>query len=142
MGARGKTSSVEVGDGSGVLLPGAAGAGHDYRKDGGSMSTMDGVPAAPVRGAVRVSERTRVGLGVVGAAVVLGVGGDVLLRSAPWGLNLVLWTAALVMTIGALQRWAEVDDVEVGWMPLAVAAAVLIAWRDSPTLKALDLAAL
>jgi hypothetical protein len=106
------------------------------------MSTMDGVPAAPARGAVRVSERTRVGLGVTGAAVVLGVGGDVLLRSAPWGLNLVLWTAALVMTIGALQRWAEVDDAEVGWMPLAVAAAVLIAWRDSPTLKALDLAAL
>ncbi|HEU4884442.1 MAG TPA: DUF4173 domain-containing protein [Longimicrobium sp.] len=106
------------------------------------MSTMDGVPTAPARGMVRVSERTRVGLGVTGAAVVLGVGGDVLLRSVPWGLNLVLWTAALVMTISALQRWAEVDDAEVGWMPLAVAAAVLIAWRDSPTLKALDLAAL
>jgi hypothetical protein len=106
------------------------------------MSTMDGVPAAPARGAVRVSERTRVGLGVTGAGLVLGIGGDVLLRSAPWGLNLTLWTLALVMTIGALQRWAETDDAEVGWMPLALATAVLIAWRDSPTLKALDLAAL
>lgn len=106
------------------------------------MSTMDGVPAAPLRGAVRVSERTRVGLGVTAAALVMGVGGDVLLRSAPWGLNLALWTVALVMTIGVLQRWADVDDAEAGWMPLALATAVLIAWRDSPTLKALDLAAL
>ena len=106
------------------------------------MSTMDGVPAAPVRGAVRVSERTRVGLGVTGAALGLGIAGDVLLRSAPWGLNLTLWTVALVMTIGVLQRWADVDDAEVGWMPLALATAALIAWRDSPTLKALDLAAL
>jgi hypothetical protein len=107
------------------------------------MSTMDGVPAAAgPRGAVRVSERTRVGLGVTGAAAGLGIAGDVLLRSAPWGLNLALWTVALVAAIGALQRWAEVDDVEVGWMPLALATAVLIAWRDSATLKALDLAAL
>lgn len=105
------------------------------------MSTMDGVPAAPVRGAVRLSERTRVGLGVAGAAVGLGIAGDVLLRSAPWGLNLALWTAALVMAIGALQRWTDADT-DAGWMPLALAAAVLIAWRDSPTLKALDLAAL
>ncbi|WP_420128093.1 DUF4153 domain-containing protein [Longimicrobium sp.] len=106
------------------------------------MSTMDGVPAAAPRIYMRVSERTRVGLGVAGAAVGLGIAGDVLLRSAPWGINLTLWTLALVMTIGALQRWAEVDDAQVGWMPLALAAAVLIAWRDSPTLKALDLAAL
>ncbi|MBW3570029.1 MAG: DUF4173 domain-containing protein [Gemmatimonadetes bacterium] len=106
------------------------------------MSTTDGIPAAPVRAAVRVSERTRLGLGVTGAAVGLGIAGDLLLRSAPWGLNLVLWTAALVMAIAALQRWAQADDVAVGWMPLALAAAVLVAWRDSPTLKALDLAAL
>jgi hypothetical protein len=107
------------------------------------MSTMDGIPApASAHGGVRVSERTRIGLGVAGAAAGLGVAGDALLRSAPWGLNLVLWTAALVMTVAALQRWADADDVEAGWMPLALAAAVLIAWRDSPTLKALDLAAL
>ncbi|HYR09851.1 MAG TPA: DUF4173 domain-containing protein, partial [Longimicrobium sp.] len=106
------------------------------------MSTMDGVPAAAPRISMRVSERTRVGLGVTGAAVGLGIAGDVLLRTAPWGLNLALWTVALVMTIGALQRWAAVDDAEAGWMPLALTTAVLIAWRDSPTLKALDLAAL
>jgi hypothetical protein len=90
---------------------------------------------------VRLSERTRVGLGVTGAALGLGIAGDVLLRSAPWGLNLALWTVALVMAIGALQRWTDAE-AEVGWMPLALTTAVLVAWRDSPTLKALDLAAL
>lgn len=106
------------------------------------MSTIDGLPVAAAPTAVRISERTRVGLGVTGAAVGLGIAGDALLRNAPWGLNLALWTAALVMTIAFLQRWAQVDDVEVGWMPLALATAFLVAWRDSPTLKALDLAAL
>ncbi len=107
------------------------------------MSTMEsGIPAAPVRGAVRVSERTRVGLGVTGAALALGMMGDALLRSAPWGLNLALWTAALVLAIAGLQRWAEVDDAAVGWIPLALGTAAMIAWRDSPTLKALDLVAL
>ncbi|HEX6367835.1 MAG TPA: DUF4173 domain-containing protein [Longimicrobium sp.] len=108
------------------------------------MSTMDGTPAptAPARISMQVSERTRVGLGVTGAAVGLGIAGDALLRSAPWGINLTLWTLALVMTVAALQRWADVDDVQVGWMPLALATAALIAWRDSTTLKALDLAAL
>ncbi|HEU0299470.1 MAG TPA: DUF4173 domain-containing protein [Longimicrobium sp.] len=108
------------------------------------MSVMDDlpVPAAPAPAAVRISEHTRVSLGVAGAGLGLGVLGDVLLRSAPWGINLTLWTAALVIAVAALQRWADADDAAVGWIPLALAAAVLVAWRDSPTLKALDLAAL
>jgi TM2 domain-containing membrane protein YozV len=108
------------------------------------MSTMEsGIPAAaPVRGAVRVSERTRVGLGVAGAALALGMAGDALLRSAPWGLNLALWTAALVLAIAGLQRWAKTDDAAAGWIPLALGTVAMIAWRDSYTLKALDLAAL
>ncbi|HEX2206549.1 MAG TPA: DUF4153 domain-containing protein [Longimicrobium sp.] len=106
------------------------------------MSTMEGLPAAPARAALRVSERTRVGLGVTGAALALGIAGDALLRSIPWGINLALWTAALVVAIAALQRWAAADAAGVGWMPLALGVAVLVAWRDSPTLKALDLVAL
>jgi TM2 domain-containing membrane protein YozV len=100
-----------------------------------------GIPAAaPVGGAVRVSERTRVG--VAGAALALGMAGDALLRSAPWGLNLALWTAALALAIAGLQRWAGTDDAAAGWIPLALGTAAMIAWRDSYTLKALDLAAL
>ena len=44
--------------------------------------------------------------------------------------------------IAALQRWTDVEDAAVGWIPLALGTAALMAWRDSPTLKALDLAAL
>ncbi|HEX2078871.1 MAG TPA: DUF4173 domain-containing protein [Longimicrobium sp.] len=108
------------------------------------MSVMDELPApaAPARTAVCVSEHTRVSLGVAGAALGLGVLGDVLLRSAPWGINLTLWTVALVVAVAGLQRWADADDAAAGWIPLALAAAVLVAWRDSPALKALDLAAL
>jgi hypothetical protein len=108
------------------------------------MSVMDElpVPAAPAETAVRVSEHTRASLGVAGAALGLGVLGDVLLRSAPWGINLTLWTAALVIAVAGLQRWVDADDAAAGWIPLALAATVLVAWRDSPTLKALDLAAL
>jgi hypothetical protein len=90
----------------------------------------------------RVSAQTRTSLGVAGAAAGLGFLGDALLRSAPWGINLALWAAALVIAIAALQRWTEADDTSVAWMPVALGAAALMAWRDSPTLKALDLAAL
>jgi hypothetical protein len=109
------------------------------------MSTMDSgipVPATPAGAGLRISERTRVGLGVAGAALALGMTGDALLRSAPWGLNLTLWIAALVAGIAALQRWAKVEDAAVAWIPVALVTAALVAWRDSPTLKALDLAAL
>lgn len=97
-------------------------------------------PAAPA--ALRVSEQTRVGLGVAGGAATLGILGDALLRSTPWGVNLALWTAALVVAVALLQRWTDAADQAVGWFPLALGAAALLAWRDSATLKALDIAAL
>ena len=43
-----------------------------------------------------MDERTRLGLGVLGAALFLGVLGDGLLRATPWGINLLVWVAALV----------------------------------------------
>jgi Domain of unknown function (DUF4173) len=107
-----------------------------------SMADELPVPAAPAETAVRVSEHTRVSLSVAGAALGLGVLGDLLLRSAPWGINLTLWTAALVIAVAGLQRWTDKDDAAAGWIPLALAAAALAAWRDSPALKALDLIAL
>jgi hypothetical protein len=96
--------------------------------------------AAP--SALRVSEQTRIGLGVAGTAAGLGILGDALLRSAPWGLNLALWTAALVAAVALLQRWVDADDAAMGWIPLALGTAALMVWRDSPTLKALDIIAL
>jgi hypothetical protein len=89
-----------------------------------------------------VSARTRNGAAVAATALALGAAGDALLRPMPWGLNLTLWTALLVAAAAGLQRRAETEDAVVGWMPVALAVAALMSWRDSPTLKALDLTAL
>lgn len=96
------------------------------------------VQAADAPARLAISQQTRTALGVAGAALTQGILGDALLRTGPWGLNLALWTAALVATIALLQRWTQADDAAVGWIPLALSAAVLMAWRDSATLKALD----
>jgi hypothetical protein len=100
------------------------------------------LPALAVPARAPLSLRTRNGVAVAAAALALGAAGDALLRPAPWGLNLTLWTALLVAAAAGLQRWAETEDAVVGWIPTSLAVAALMAWRDSPTLKALDLAAL
>jgi len=98
--------------------------------------------AAPIPARAPLTPRTRHGLGVAAAALALGALGDALLRPAPWGLNLTLWAAALIAAAAGLQKWAETEDAQVGWIPVALAVSALMAWRDSPTLKALDLTAL
>ncbi|HEX6750949.1 MAG TPA: DUF4173 domain-containing protein [Longimicrobium sp.] len=104
-----------------------------------SESTL---PAVAATERLPLSPRTRHGLGVTGAALALGVLGDALLRPIPWGANVTLWVIALVAAAAALQRWTETDDAYAGWMPVALTVAALMAWRDSPALKALDLTAL
>jgi len=96
-------------------------------------------PAAPP---VPMSDATRASLRVLGAAAGLGVLGDLLLRPTPWGINLTLWTLALIAATVALRRRAELDAAGRAWIPLALLMTALMTWRDSPTLKALDLAAL
>jgi hypothetical protein len=110
------------------------------------MSTQESAaPAAeaqPARVPEPMSAATRGALGVLGGGVALGVLGDALLRAAPWGINLTLWTLALVATAVGLRRWAGLDEAGRAWVPMALVIAVLMAWRDSPTLKGLDIAAL
>jgi hypothetical protein len=100
------------------------------------------LPALALPTRAPLTARTRNGVAVAAAALALGAAGDALLRPAPWGLNLTLWTALLVAAAAGLQRWADTEDAVVGWIPVAMAVAGLMAWRDSPTLKALDLTAL
>jgi hypothetical protein len=100
---------------------------------------LDAEPAAEP---VPMSPATRNALGVLGAAAVLGALGDFLLRATPWGINLTLWTVALVAVAAGLRRWAGLDAAGRSWVPMAIGIAALMAWRDSPTLKALDIAAL
>jgi Domain of unknown function (DUF4173) len=91
-----------------------------------------------------MSERTRLGLGLLGAALVLGVLGDELLRATPIGINLFLWIAALVITLVLLARWRRIPLTGGRlWMPPALLVfAALPAWRDSTWLVALDIGAI
>src|SRR5438445_518088 len=42
-----------------------------------------------------MSDQTKLGLGIIGVALLLGMMGDGLLRVAPWGLNISLWMSAV-----------------------------------------------
>jgi len=87
-----------------------------------------------------VSERTRRGLEILGAAVALGLGGDLLLRATPWGLNALLCVAGLIAAVWwiASRRGARAS-ADAPW--LAVVALLLgsnFAARDSDALRAFD----
>src|SRR5437867_2898437 len=87
-----------------------------------------------------MKQKTELGLSLLGAALLLGLLGDALLREMPWGLNALAWTAALVDAAAALVIWRRVKAAGEGrWLllPLLFCAAA-IAWRDSPTLQGLN----
>ena len=88
-----------------------------------------------------MGERTRLGLGILGVALVLGGLGDLLLRAAPWGINFLLWVTAVVGFAVLLARWGRVGTGgEVKWLlfvALFFAAGVVV--RDSPVVVFLDL---
>lgn len=92
------------------------------------------------QGVVMMRERTKLGLGVLEAALLSGVVGDALLRATPWGLNVFLWTATLVLAAWALARRRRISLAGEGdWLlPAALMFSAAFAWRDSLTLKSLD----
>lgn len=87
-----------------------------------------------------MKEKTKLGLSVLGAGLVLGLLGDALLRAEPWGLNVLLWVGALVGASAALYGRGRLKLGREGrWLvPCAVAFAAGFAWRDSLALKALN----
>lgn len=85
-----------------------------------------------------MTEKTRQIVRVIEAALLLGVLGDGLLRAAPWGLNVLIWTAALIVASVVLlprKRWQALAGV--GHWPLisSILSAAAFAWRDSLTLN-------
>ena len=83
---------------------------------------------------------SKLALTILFASLVLGLLGDVLLRATPWGLNAVLWIAALALSIAGITQWRLIDLSGGGrWLLLpAVVFAAGLAWRDSFTLQACD----
>ena len=91
-----------------------------------------------------MSSRTRFALGLLGAALFLGLLGDELFRAMPLGLNLLFWIAALCAVLVALSRWggAPLTSSRRWMIPTLVLFAALVVWRDSTWLVALDLFAI
>jgi Domain of unknown function (DUF4173) len=91
-----------------------------------------------------MTSRTRFGLGLLGAALFLGVLGDALLRKTPLGLNLFLWVVALVLVMALVARalGARITAASRWMIPVLLLFAALVMWRDSPWLLALNLLAI
>lgn len=90
-----------------------------------------------------MTRTTKLGLALLGAAVALGVLGDVLLRVAPWGLNIALWIGALIAAAIAL-AWRHGVALRGGgrWLLVpAILFAAAFSWHDSPTLNWLNTSA-
>jgi len=87
-----------------------------------------------------LSDKTRLGLQVLGASAALGIAGDGLLRAVPWGLNAFLCTAALVAATAVMVRRQRIPvSGDAPW--LAVTALLLASnflARDSGALRAFD----
>jgi hypothetical protein len=91
-----------------------------------------------------MSSETKLGLGVLCAALVSGLLGDALWRAEPWGINALIWTAGIMVSMGVLIR-RERPQLLGGMKWLAAPAlffAAGFAWRDSETLRFLDMIAL
>lgn len=89
-----------------------------------------------------MTEKTWLGLWCIGAALVLGALGDVLLRGTPWGINVFLWTLALVVAVVVALLALRGASWTGRWMlPAALLFAGFVAWRDSAFLTFLNVCA-
>ncbi len=91
-----------------------------------------------------MNERSNLELGLLAAAVLLGVLGDALLRALPWGLNFFLWMATLLAALLILGRARPGVFAASGRgliVPLLLFS-LLFLWRDSTVLKMLNVLAL
>ena len=88
-----------------------------------------------------MNEKTKTGLEILEAALLLGILGDVLLRETPFGLNVLLFVGALVaaMLMLTLRRRSEVLNAPTIVLHAAlILFAAMFVWRDSAELKTLD----
>jgi hypothetical protein len=88
-----------------------------------------------------MNERTKTGLEIIEAAVLLGILGDAFLRATPWGLNVFLFVGALVAAMLALvlRRRRELWNFQTASLHGAlIFFAAMFVWRDSIELKLLN----
>src|SRR5258708_12210396 len=86
------------------------------------------------------SSRHSLAIAALTIALLLGIAGDLLIRGMPWGINVAIGTAlflAAVITLLVCGGRLDLPSVVFAVIP-AFAAALGIAWRDSPVLVAVD----
>jgi hypothetical protein len=90
-----------------------------------------------------MNDEAKLETSAIAAALALGILGDAILRSFPWGMNLTLWLCALMAAIVVLGRTRPEPFAAGGyWLELSTGLFSLgFLWRDSLTLQALDLLA-
>jgi hypothetical protein len=91
-----------------------------------------------------MNKRAQLELSLLAAAVFMGVLGDLLLRTLPWGLNFFLWMAALLaalLILGPARPEAFAGSGRLLILPL-ILFSLLFLWHDSPVLKMLNVLAL
>ena len=86
-------------------------------------------------------EKMWLGLWCIGAALVLGALGDILLRGTPWGINVFLWTLALVAFVVAPLALRGASWMGRWMLPASLLFAGFVAWRDSAFLTFLNVCA-
>ncbi len=86
-----------------------------------------------------IRERSLAGLIALGCAFLVGLGGDWLFYSAGIGLNLALWGASVVIGWLVVIRTARLpfSQAQLWLVGIAWLFTLMVAWRDSPTLKVL-----
>jgi hypothetical protein len=90
------------------------------------------------------TKKTRSGAAVLAAALALGLGGDLLLRAWPFGINLTIWLGALSVVALALPRFASLafpPPRHNAWLGAALGFSLLLMWRSSPVLQTLNVIA-
>lgn len=88
-----------------------------------------------------MNDKTKTGLEILGAAALLGVFADALLRQTPWGLNVFLWVSLLVAAMGTLvwRRKKEFGNAQTICLYSAlVFFSIMFVWRDSIELRIFD----
>jgi hypothetical protein len=88
-----------------------------------------------------MNDKTKTGLEILEAALLLGILGDALLRDTPWGLNVFLWIGALVAAVLMVTRRRRSEFLSGQTIALhaaLVSFAAMFVWRDSIELKMLN----
>lgn len=88
-----------------------------------------------------MNARTKAGLQILQVAIVIGVLGNILLRVAPWGLNVMLFNAAFAAAMIGLLRRHKPEYLTLQTYALfgaQVFFSAMFVWRDSVELRVAD----